>query len=58
MVELAYFLYFALYSLINKTQTYYFKKINNNLFVNINHKLNSINYFLNMFFYRIAMWWL
>jgi len=54
MIDLLYFFYFKFYSMINKSQIYYFNKINQDLYVIINRKLNSLNYFLNMFFYRIA----
>jgi hypothetical protein len=54
MIDIFYFFYFKIYSLINKTQIYYFNRINEDLFIKINLKLNSINYSLNKYFYRIA----
>jgi hypothetical protein len=54
MIDLFYSVYFKIYSLINKTQIYYFNRINEELFINLNRKLNSVNYFFNIFIYRIA----
>jgi hypothetical protein len=54
MIDLFYSVYFKIYSLINKTQIYYFNRINMNLFIDINLKINSINYFFNNYFYKVA----